>query len=137
MQQERNMWKILTAASTAIALLGAPALADMAEWDANADSTIDQNEFGSGFGGGGVFSQWDADSDSALSEDEWNAGFQSNLEDDYDQSEFGAFSDWDASGDSMLDESEFNEGVFGAYDDDADSMWGEEEYAEYEDDEWF
>ena len=127
------MWKILTAASTAVALLGAPALADMAEWDANADSSIDQTEFGTGFGEGDTFGEWDADADEQLTEDEWNTGFGDN----YEQEQFGAFSDWDENQDTYLDENEFNQGVFGAYDQDEDDAWGEQEYSAYEEDEWF
>lgn len=127
------MWKILTAASTAVALLGAPAFADMVDWDTSADSMVDQDEFGTGFGEGQIFSGWDADADAQLTEDEWSAGFG----DRYDETAFGAFSDWDANQDSYLDENEFNTGVFGAYDTDADDMWGDAEYGAYEDDEWF
>lgn len=127
------MWKILTATSTAVALLAMPAMADMAEWDSTADSSIDQTEFGAGFGEGGVFGEWDADADEQLNEEEWTAGFG----DRYDENEFGLFSDWDANQDTFLDENEFNEGVFGAYDADDDDLWGDEEYGAYEDDDWF
>ena len=127
------MWKILTAASTAVALLGAPALADMAEWDTSADSMVDQEEFGTGFGEGGTFGEWDADQNQQLTEDEWTTGFGDN----YDEEKFGAFSDWDENQDTNLDENEFNQGVFGGYDQDEDEMWGEEEYSAYEEDEWF
>jgi opacity protein-like surface antigen len=127
------MWKILAAASTAVALLGAPALADMTGWDTSADRTIDRDEFGTGFGEGGVFSDWDADADTQLTEDEWTAGFGER----YDESEFGLFSDWDANQDTFVDENEFDEGVFGSYDADEDDLWGGEEYGAYEEDEWF
>lgn len=124
------MWKILTAASTAVALLGVPALADMADWDASADSMIDQGEFGTGFGEGDVFGEWDADDDDLLAEDEWIAGFG----DVYDEERFGAFSDWDSDESGFLDEDEFGGGVFGAYDADDDELWGDDEYGAFEDD---
>ena len=127
------MWKILTAASTAIALLGTPALAEMDDWDASADSMIDETEFGTGFGESEVFGEWDADDDELLSEDEWTTGFGETFEED----RFGAFADWDENQDLYLDEDEFNAGVFGAYDADDDDLWGEEEYGLYEEDEWF
>lgn len=127
------MWKVLTAASTAVALLGVPALAEMSDWDTNADSSIDETEFGTGFGSGGVFGDWDTDADAQLTEDEWNIGFG----DEYEEEEVGPFSDWDVNQDTYLDENEFNEGVFGSYDEDDDDLWGEEEYGAYEEDGWF
>jgi hypothetical protein len=127
------MWKILTAASTAVVLMGAPAVAQMADFDANDDMFVDQNEFGTGFDGGGIFGDWDTDRDEMLSEDEWNVGFG----DDYDENRFGGYTDWDADQSGMLDQNEFNEGVFGGYDEDDDDLWGESEYGAYEDDGWF
>ena len=127
------MWKILAAASTAVALFAAPAFADMADWDANTDSMIDRDEFGTGFGEGGVFGDWDTDDDAMLTEDEWSLGWG----DDYDEADYGAFSDWDANQDTFLDEDEFGSGVFGTYDTDDDDLWTDEEYTAFEDDDWF
>jgi hypothetical protein len=123
------MWKILTAASTAFALLGAPAFAQMTDFDADDDAMIDRDEFDTGFGEGGVFGDWDDDDDLQLTEDEWDAGFG----DSFDEERFGAFSDWDADASGFLDETEFNEGVFGAYDEDDDDLWGDTEFGVYED----
>ena len=123
------MWKIFTAASTALVLLGTPALADWEGWNANADAGIDQTEFGTGFGEGGVFGEWDGDDDNQLSEDEWNAG--------YGERDFGMFNTFDEDDNQFLSEDEYNAGVFGGYDADDDGMLTQEEYGEYEDDEWF
>jgi hypothetical protein len=127
------MWKILTAASTALVLLGTPALAQMAEWDANADSSVDEMEFGTGFGAGGVFGEWDADADAQLSEDEFTTGFG----DKYDEEKFGAFADLDADGSGGLSEDEFKAGILAGYDADDDGMLSQDEFGEYEGDEWF
>ena len=127
------MWKILTAASTAVALLGTPALADWATWDTNADAMLDENEFGTGFREGGLYNTWDADQDAMLTEDEWRTGFG----DRYDETRYGVFSDWDANQDTFLDEDEYDRGLFSAYDADDDSIWSEDEYGAYEDDDWF
>ncbi len=127
------MWKILTAALTAIVLMGAPAFAEVADFDANNDAMIDQSEFGTGFGEGGVFGEWDADQDQMLSENEWTAGFGNR----YDEARYGAYDEWDFDQSGGLDQNEFNEGVFSVYDEDDDDLWGETEYGAYEDDGWF
>lgn len=122
------MWKILTAASTALVLIGTPAVAQMG-WDANQDSSVDEAEFGTGFDEGGVFGEWDTDADEQLSEEEFTAGFG----DGYDEERFGAYSDWDEDASGGLSQEEFDAGVFGAYDGDDDGMLSQEEFGEYED----
>jgi hypothetical protein len=126
------MWKILTAASTALVLLGTPALAQM-EWDINADSSIDETEFGTGFGQGDIFGEWDVDDDAQLTEEEFTTGFGDRL----DEEKFGAFGDWDADASGSLSQDEFGAGIYGGYDADDDGMLSQEEFGVYEEDEWF
>ena len=127
------MWKILTAASTALVLLGTPALAQMEQWDVNADSSIDQMEFGTGFAQGDIFGEWDQDDDSQLSEDEFTTGFG----DRFDEEKFGAFGDWDADASGSLSQDEFDTGIYGGYDADDDGMLSQEEFGLYQEDKWF
>ena len=83
------MWKILTAASTALVLIGTPALAEWDEWDADDDSAVAEEEFGTGFEEAGVYGEWDQDQDGALSADEFDSGVFGL----YDQDEDGAWSE--------------------------------------------
>ena len=76
------MWKILTAASTALVLIASPALAEWDQWDANDDAVVDESEFAAGFGEEGVYGEWDEDGDGALSEDEFNAGVYGMYDED-------------------------------------------------------
>ena len=143
------MWKILTAASTALVLIGTPALAQWEEYDANQDALVDENEFGAGFGAGGVFGGWDEDDDELLSQDEWGAGMFGAYDRDGDaawnQEEFGAFGerrfggyrDWDEDADGFLSEDEFNAGVYRGYEADDVEGWNQEEFGAYEEDGWF
>jgi hypothetical protein len=80
--------KKLTLISAAAALLTAtPALAqDMAEWDADSDGVINQEEFNAGWGDVGSYGEWDADGDGSLTEEEFNTG----LFDGYDADDSGA-----------------------------------------------
>lgn len=143
------MWKILTAASTAIALTAAPALADWEGWNADNDGFVTQNEFGTGFNEGGLFNTWDANRDAQLDENEWGTGLFGGFDRDDDQmwseDEFGAYGErtfggygqWDEDRSGMLSQDEFNTGFVRGYDRDMDEQWNQEEYGAYEDDEWF
>lgn len=77
------MKTLMTGAALAL-LLSAPAMADMMDWDTNADTQIDEAEFGAGLQGDGVYGRWDADADGMLSEDEFNDGVWSMFDDDDD-----------------------------------------------------
>lgn len=93
------MWKILTAASTALMLIGTPALAQWDEWDANADGVVDEAEFGTRFGEEGVYGEWDEDDDGLLSEDEFNAGvfgmYDEDDSGDWNEEEFNDYEEED------------------------------------------
>ena len=89
------MWKILTAASTALVLMGTPALAQWDQWDANADGVLAEDEFNTAFGEAGVYGEWDEDDDGALTQDEFGGGVFGLYDEDEDgawsEEEFGAF----------------------------------------------
>ncbi|MEF2554288.1 hypothetical protein VQ042_23695 [Aurantimonas sp. A2-1-M11] len=72
-----NRLTTLTAATAlAFSLATGAAFAQEAfsDWDADGNAGINQEEFNTGFGEGGVYDSWDADGDGALTEDEFNAG---------------------------------------------------------------
>lgn len=52
------------------------------EWDGDADGALNEEEFNTGFGEGGVYDSWDGDADGMLSEDEFNAGVYGGYDDD-------------------------------------------------------
>ncbi|MDY8110808.1 hypothetical protein U0C82_16835 [Fulvimarina sp. 2208YS6-2-32] len=56
------------------------------DWDTDGTAGINQEEFNTGFGEGGVYDSWDANSDGSLTEDEFNAG----VYDGYDADDSGA-----------------------------------------------
>lgn len=86
-----------------VALVAAPAAAqEMTEWDSDGDSTLNQEEFNTGWGssfedGKSAFSTWDGDGDGALSEDEYNTGVFNSYDDDgsgaIEEPEFGDVGD--------------------------------------------
>ena len=89
------MWKILTAASTAVALLATPAMAEWDEWNADGDAEMTESEFGTGFGEADVYGEWDQDDDGALTQEEFDTGVFGLYDEDEDNSwneqEYGAF----------------------------------------------
>jgi hypothetical protein len=129
-------WKqSLLGSAMALSLVAAPAIAqEVTEWDQNADSSLDQQEFQSGFDGAGVFGDWDANDDDMLSQEEFTAGIGENT-DDF-QSRFGddAFGEWDADDDTSLTTEEFNEGVYSGYDADESGTIEEPEFGDLGDD---
>jgi hypothetical protein len=122
----------LGAAALAAALLAAAGAVaqEFGEWDANADSLIDDAEWNTGFGGTSVLGDWDADDDAAIDEDEWNTGLGAG---GFDAAEFGAFGDWDENDDDRLDANEFNRGFFNYDDRDDAAGLSEAEFGESED----
>lgn len=117
--------------------LAAPAMAQTAatDWDTDADGSLSNEEFNTGFGGAATFSNYDSDGDGMLSEDEYNAASEGMTERwgerDY---EMGAFSDADANADGMLDEDEYNNGWFNTYDADQSGVIEEPELGDVGDD---
>lgn len=97
-------------AATALALTlagGAFAGAHLAveRYDADTDGLVTSDEFGTGFGGEGVFGGLDGDGDGMLNEDEFGA-----------MGDRAALADYDGDADGMVSEDEFNTGLFGSYD---------------------
>lgn len=129
-------WLKSTAAATlALALMAAPAAAQQAfgDWDANADASIDTEEWNTGWANQGLTGDIDADGDGSIARTE----FEEAIGDETAFNErFGetAFDDWDANDDDMLTDEEFGAGVYGAYDADASGTLDEEEFATYGDD---
>jgi EF hand len=120
--------------SSAAALLIAGTALAQSDWDANADGSIDREEFSAGLGEN-AYGSWDTDQDGMLSREEYEAGVE--MQDDADS--FGTwderYSEWDADADEMLSRDEYEEGLWSAFDADADDMWNDEESAAWEEDE--
>ena len=145
------MRKILAGAATALFLLGGPAAAQFAEWDADGDGRIAFDEFGDAFDSavGAFYHPWDIGGDNVLDAQEYYHGifgiYDENADGAMDLQEFaeghdahgyGAFSDYDFDDSGTLSSREFRTGVFSQYDVDDDRMWDEEEYGLYEADSW-
>ncbi|MEO3433870.1 hypothetical protein [Inquilinus sp. CAU 1745] len=89
-----------TAAGFALALMAAtPAMAQEAydDWDADANGTLEMEEFNTGFYDNGVFDSWDMDDDGLLSEDEFGEGVYNGYDVDdsgvLEEPEFGDYGD--------------------------------------------
>jgi hypothetical protein len=121
-----------------------PAASDLfAEWDANRDQVIGEDEFYSG-----LYDTWDADGDGELTEaefdDGWNTWFSDMDQPDYGgldsdgdglltENEFAqgfgqtqVYSEWTADGE--LSEDQFSSGLYDVYDIDDDDLITEAEY---------
>lgn len=89
----KRIWAALCAAGFATSVLAAaPAAADMKQWDADQDETVDREEFGEGWRGTDeemdeAFAEYDENKDDVLDIEEW-----SNYEDDREKGM------WDQSG---------------------------------------
>ena len=130
-------WKqTLLGSAMALSLVAAPAIAqdDVAKWDKNADSSLDQGEFRTGFEGSGVFGNWDTNDDDMLSRDEFDTGIGDNTEPFEGRFGADAFTEWDADDDDSLNPDEFHEGVYSAYDADEDNIIEEPEFGDLGDD---
>ena len=101
-----------------------PAMAPAnAGWDADGDSRFQQAEYTT-FGETN-FNAWDADANSSLTEDEFNAGW---TQAGWDDSE-GAFSTFDDNSDGVLDDNEFfGEDEWGEWDANSDGLLDENEW---------
>lgn len=98
-----------------------------AEWDADRNELLDDNEFRTVYTETTYYDRWDVNNDDFIDENEWGTGV-GTFWGDYEETEYGAFEDWDADADGYLSDDEFGEGVFGFYDTDEDNYLGEEEY---------
>ena len=119
--------KLATVSAFALALSTGAVLAQgsmMGEYDADADTMVNQDEFNTGFGGSGTFAGMDADGSGSLSEDEMAADTSGTMMmEDYDA---------DASGD--VSEDEFNQGTFAGYDTDQSGDLSESEFGQVDTD---
>lgn len=129
-------WKnTLLVSAVALSLFAAPAVAaELGEWDQDADSTLNEEEFRAGFEENGVFGDWDTDDDNMLSEGEFNTGVGENTEAFNERFGEDAFSEWDEDGDEMVSEDEFYGGVYAGYDRDDDNVIEEPEFSDLGDD---
>lgn len=99
------------------------------DWDLNDDAGVDETEFGEG-----LFGAWDRDDDDIIREDEWTEGTDAFFGD----ADYGTFADWDADGDTELDLNEVSEGLesrnlYDTIDVDRDALIDDEELADW----WF
>ena len=127
-----NKLSILSAALFAVLVLSFSACKVSEEdgygrWDADSNTMIDRNEFGTAWGEAGYYGRFDANQDNFIDESEWNAGRNSYMK-DVDDTRVGAFTDWDADADGRLSENEFRDRTFDAFDADADGNLAEAEY---------
>ena len=81
------MKTLVTGAALALMVSGSALAAEMnwADWDSNADSQLDQNEFTAGLDADGAYDAWDGDRDGMLSRDEFNEGMFSTLDSNQDK----------------------------------------------------
>ncbi|SFI41159.1 EF-hand domain-containing protein [Jannaschia pohangensis] len=110
----------MPAALFAIALAG-PALA-VAQWDVDADGTLNPEEFVSGFASMATFSKFDVDSSGTLDATEWDSGL----------TEIGEYGNMDLNGDGVVDEAEYNALLFNRYDTNGSGTIETEEMAQVE-----
>lgn len=95
-----------------------------ADWDANKDGYLDEEEFD-----GGLFSAWDTNGDGKLNEDEWNTGMR---EKGYKAQ---GWADWDINRDGFLNIGEHHTGSSKSgwhhmWDKDGDNRLSPQEYEE-------
>jgi len=120
-----------------VAVLAAPAAAQMmsADWDTDADGSLNETEFGTGFSGAGSMASYDGDGDGMISEEEYTTRSEAMGEKwgerDY---EMTTFADSDANADGMLDETEYNSNWFNTYDADKSGSIDETEMGDMDTD---
>lgn len=119
--------RTLAASALALALGGGAALAGAhlaaERYDADADGLITEDEFGTGFGGEGIFGGFDSDADGMLNEEEFGV-----------MGDRAALTDYDSDTDGLVSEDEFNTGMFGGYDADASGDLDETEVVAVDED---
>jgi len=79
----------------------AAGIGDFADWDANNNDEINQQEFSVN-----VFENWDTNNDDEITQEEFNTG-ANNWFEDFD----GNFNEWNTNNDEVLTQEEFNLGV--------------------------
>lgn len=107
---------------------------DLNEWDINADSGIDTEEFCTGFEDLGVFANWDINVDDQLSEEEFDTGISDKIGSLEERFGSGAYDTWDANSDGTLTHAEFCEGAYAGYDADESGVLEEPEFGDVGDD---
>lgn len=145
--------KLMGSVAVLAAMAAAPAIAQEAEWDSDADGMLSAEEFAEGFRARAIFSNWDQDRDGLISEDEFNGGVYNSYDrdnsDSLDEAEYGvvdggapgywnrdatveAYEAWDIDGDGVILSNEFSDGfrevgLLGEWDVDKDGALNEEE----------
>lgn len=120
------------AAAFAAIILGAPALAQAADWDLDRDGLVSREEFDAGIGTS--FEVRDLNDDGYLDEEE------TGEEEIGDVEGFGHDYEWasmDIDRDGLIGRTEYGGRIFTTYDKDLDDFWSEEESGLAEDDGWF
>lgn len=100
----RALMKLASASALALSLFAAPAMAQEAfeDWDADGSAVIEEEEFEAGFDEVGIYEEWDEDDDGLLSEEEFDAGVFNA----YDADDSGVIEDpeWGDVGDDLDEE---------------------------------
>lgn len=150
-----KLHKLTTTCAIALFAAAMPVAAQTADWDADVDGALTQNEFVAGFTEREVFGAWDLDDDGLLNEDELYAGtftaYDLDGTDALEASEYEALGvddrwgydgwvadveGWDVDGDGILLRNEYLIGLgkdtqlFADWDGDGDGSVSEEEFAE-------
>lgn len=127
--------KCTAAASLALALMAAPAAAQGAygDWDADTSGSITSEEWNTGWANYGLTGDIDQNDDRMLDRTEFEQaiGDEAGFNERYGET---AFDDWDANDDDMLSDEELGTGMYTAYDADASGDLNEEEFATFGDD---
>jgi hypothetical protein len=126
--------RLFGSAALIAAVLVFPALAQVENWNTNADAVVDRGEYRGAMTGFGFFDKWDTNGDDMLSEQEFEAGMeQSNIA--FVQ-RFGRniHPSWDTDDDGLLHEDEMYDGAFDSYDSDRNEMLEEPELGNIADD---
>lgn len=119
----RNRLYIAIAAS----LISAPLFAAGIHGDMDGDGLLNDAEFTAYTSENGVYADFDANGDGFIDEDEFDA---IEFKDDDDSYEARAELDvdtWDADDDDRLNETEFNTMVFSTFDENEDGHWDDDE----------
>lgn len=112
--------------SSALLAAGPAAAQGFAEWDADGDGVLAQEEWDAGVASSSLFDNWDADGDGTITATEYESGLFGWFDDDGD----GALSvaEWDAGVDAWYGEEAVDFDV-AAWDDDGDGTITEAEFS--------
>lgn len=100
-----------------------------ADWDADADTMLDAQEFRAGVDDGDWFDDADMDDDAFLSAQEFAAIHAGVGDAPGGVDENGLFDIWDADEDGLIDNDEFAEGMYATWDQDQNELVDNNEYA--------